>query len=147
MSSRSCEAASSWSSASKARVWMSRRWGMSIPCSSFAKEICFNDSGMVHPGTGEKTTEIPADGEKDFADRRGGRTLGNCCEAKNRVHEGRSRKEVRRLPGTRAGCQMIRNGVYLKKLKSESLAPGARYRAPAHFTSTAAPCSSSLALI
>ena len=33
---------------------------MSIPWSSFANEICFIcDSGMVHPGAGEKTTESP----------------------------------------------------------------------------------------
>jgi hypothetical protein len=50
---------------------MSRRWGIPIPCSSFAKEICFNVSGiLVHPGTGEKTTESPRidDSEKSPTD-------------------------------------------------------------------------------
>src|SRR5258705_12744203 len=54
MSSRSCEAASSWSSASKARVWMSRRCGISIPLSlNFPNEISFINSGMSHPRTGK----------------------------------------------------------------------------------------------
>src|SRR3954464_8904164 len=48
MSSRFCEAASSCNSDSKARVWMSRRWGISIPWSSLANEICFIKSGMDH---------------------------------------------------------------------------------------------------
>src|SRR2546423_468821 len=48
MSSRSFDAASNWSSDSKARVWMSRRWGISIPWSSLANEICFIKSGMNH---------------------------------------------------------------------------------------------------
>src|SRR5207244_12169159 len=33
---------------SKAVVWMSRRWGISIPWSSLANEICFINSGMNH---------------------------------------------------------------------------------------------------
>src|SRR5437667_12778465 len=48
MSSRFCEAASSCNSDSKARVWMSRRWGISTPGSSLANEICFINSGMNH---------------------------------------------------------------------------------------------------
>src|SRR5919107_6147071 len=60
MSSRSCEAASSWSSASKARVWMSRRCGIAIPLSSsLPNEISFINSGMSHPRTG-KTAAAPA---------------------------------------------------------------------------------------
>src|SRR5215204_1241625 len=60
ISSRSCEAASSWSSASKARVWMSRRCGIAIPLSSsLPNEISFINSGMSHPLTG-KTAVAPA---------------------------------------------------------------------------------------
>src|SRR5687768_2956312 len=60
MSSRSCEAASSCSSASKARVWMSRRCGIAIPLSSsLPNEISFINSGMSHPRTG-KTAVAPA---------------------------------------------------------------------------------------
>ncbi len=51
-SSRSCEAASSWSSDSKARVWMSSRWGISMPVSSFANEIWFIISLGAHPLAG-----------------------------------------------------------------------------------------------
>jgi hypothetical protein len=32
---------------------MSRRWGISIPSSSFPNEICFINSGMYHPRAGE----------------------------------------------------------------------------------------------
>src|SRR5262245_9871720 len=100
MSSRSCEAASSCSSASKARVWMSRRWGISIPCSSFAKEICFNDSGMVHPGTGEKTTEIPA-GRRSISPTDGAVELhGIVVRRRIAFTRGARRKEVGRLPDT-----------------------------------------------
>src|SRR5688572_1516498 len=63
MSSRFCEAASSCSRASKARVWMSRRWGIPIPWSSLPKEICFIISGMYHPRAGEKCS-APAPCEK-----------------------------------------------------------------------------------
>src|SRR5215203_558986 len=60
MSSRSCEAASNWSSASKARVWMSRRCGIAIPLSSsLPNEISFINSGISHPRTG-KTAVAPA---------------------------------------------------------------------------------------
>src|SRR5215203_794385 len=55
MSSRSCAAASSWSSASKARVWMSSRCGMSIRGSSFPNEISFIVSAMTHPQAGENS--------------------------------------------------------------------------------------------
>src|SRR5687767_12916737 len=63
MSSRSCAAASSCRSASKARVWMSSRWGMSIPCSSFPNEICFIISGMYHPRAGENGATPGGSGE------------------------------------------------------------------------------------
>src|SRR5262249_70338 len=104
MSSRSCEAASSWSSASKARVWMSRRWGISIPCSSFAKEICFNDSGMVHPGTGEKPTEMPAVRRWIWA--ADGAVELHEIVVRRRIAftRGARRKEVGRLPDT--GCRV-----------------------------------------
>src|SRR5687768_8165184 len=54
-SSRSCDAASSCSSASKARVWMSSRCGISIAESSFPKEICFIVSAIDHPHAGENS--------------------------------------------------------------------------------------------
>src|SRR5688572_30069702 len=63
MSSRSCAAASSCRSASKARTWISSRWGMSIPCSSFPKEICFIISGMYHPHAGENGATPGGSGE------------------------------------------------------------------------------------
>src|SRR6185437_9591155 len=59
MSSRSWAAASSCSNASKARVWMSRRWGMSIPFSSLPKEICFIVSAMDHPRADERAPPPP----------------------------------------------------------------------------------------
>src|SRR5215469_481703 len=48
ISSRSCEAASSCSSASNARVWISRRCGICIPPASLANEICLIVSAISH---------------------------------------------------------------------------------------------------
>src|SRR3954471_891203 len=78
MSSRSCEAASSWSNASKARVWMSRRWGIAIPLSSsLPKEISFIKSGMSHPRTGE-TAVAPEPFAKSREDRGVPLRWNNC---------------------------------------------------------------------
>src|SRR3954469_24412995 len=46
---------------------MSRRWGISIPRSSFPNEICLIDSGIVHPRTGEKTATPPHASRKSRA--------------------------------------------------------------------------------
>ena len=59
------------SSASNARVWMSRRWGISIPCSSFPNEICLIDSGIVSPAHRRENGHAPARA-REIARRRGG---------------------------------------------------------------------------
>src|SRR5687767_262238 len=53
---------------------MSRRWGMCIPFSSFAKDICLASSGIVHqPAIGEKhrspvsLRDFRGDGESAFS--------------------------------------------------------------------------------
>src|SRR6476620_5620346 len=97
MSSRSCEAASSWSSASKARVWMSRRWGIAIPLlSSFPNEISFINSGMSHPQAG-KTAVAPTAPRKRAgtgASRRAASVVLPCNEsdARRRRGEGQDRR-------------------------------------------------------
>src|SRR6195952_2541873 len=99
MSSRSCEAASSWSNASKARVWMSRRWGIAIPLSSsLPKEISFINSGMSHPRTGE-TAVAPEPFAKSREDR-GVPLRWNSCGAVQREWCTQGRVEGQRARAT-----------------------------------------------
>ena len=77
MSSRSCEAASSCSSASNARVWISSRCGICIPPASLANEICFIVSAIVTLTESGRTPRAPRhfrthplDASRSYAGRR-----------------------------------------------------------------------------
>src|SRR6478672_9812240 len=97
MSSRSCEAASSCRSASKARVWMSRRCGIAIPLSSsLPKEISFINSGMSHPQAGKTAVAptAPRNRAGTGASRRAASVVLPCNEsdARRRRGEGQDRR-------------------------------------------------------
>src|SRR5215216_897738 len=59
---------------------MSRRWGISIPSSSFPNEICFINSGMYHPRAGENRPAPNA--AANFAAPERGRKTNLDCRAR-----------------------------------------------------------------
>src|SRR3954471_23390392 len=117
---------------------MSRRWGISIPCSSFPNEICLIDSGIVHPRTGEKTATPPHASRKSRA-----AGLAWYCRIE------KVRRSIAFTEAWAEGKWLVIRGWWLLIGAAASLSQNqspATSHQPPHFTSTEAPCSSSLAL-